>query len=82
MHKPLESVIALARFELNQSQTEELHGLLKAEQDWQQWLANVELHGLSGFASQHLSTLDLPVPKTTLLGLRALNIRHQAAAAG
>lgn len=80
MHKPLESVIALARFSLSGLYLERAVKLLKAETDWQTWLNQVELHGLSGFVNQHVLQHDLPVPTTTRMSLKALNVRHKAAA--
>ena len=47
--------------------------------DWQSWMEQIELHGLSGFASQHVAAYNLPVPAQQQLALKALNIRHRAA---
>ena len=54
---------------------------LKAENDWQAWLDNVELHGVSGLANKHIDEHDLPIPTALRMQLKALKIRHTAAAA-
>jgi len=79
MSKPLDSVIALARFSLNSEQQVLAAELLAAESDWSLWLRQIELHALAGFAAQHITQYKLPVPNTMLLKLRALNLRHRLA---
>lgn len=80
MPAPQKSVVALARFDLNQVQIEYAHAQLKAVTDWTSWINQIELHGLSGFANKHIREHDLPVPKETKMSLRGLTIRHQATA--
>jgi len=80
MHKPLESVIALAQFSLSGVYLDNANRLLKTETDWPRWLNHIELHGLSGFANQHIEQHNLPVPTNIRMSLKALNIRHKSAA--
>ena len=80
MPAPQKSVVALARFDLNQTQVEHAHTQLKLVRDWTIWLNQIETHGLSGFANQHIRDHDLPVPKQIKMGLRALTVRHKASA--
>ena len=77
---PRPSVIALARFSLQDQSLKTAIAELKREQDWAEWLANVELHGLSGFVNKHLDEHDLPIPTPIRLQLKALKVRHTAAA--
>ena len=77
---PRPSVIALARFSLQDQSLKTAIAELKREQDWDEWLANVELHGLSGFVNKHLDEHDLPIPTAMRLQLKALKVRHTAAA--
>ncbi len=81
MYKPIDSVISLARFELDAAAQAHAAMLLESVTQWNVWLEQIELHGLSGFASKHITEANLPVPATTKLSLKALNIRHRAAAA-
>jgi len=76
---PLPSVAVLARFELDDEHLNKAKKLLLAEQDWQRWINQIELHGLSGFANDHIVTHQLPVPDAVLLPLKALKARHKAA---
>lgn len=78
--KPRPAVIALAQFSLQAECLTAAVAALEAEDDWQEWLANVELHGLSGLANKHLSEHDLPIPGAVAMQLKALKIRHTAAA--
>jgi len=80
MHKPLESVVALAHFTLQEESLHNAKALLEQESNWDRWLKHVELHGLSGFAAKHIREHKLPVPKSTVIGLGALVIRHKQAA--
>lgn len=80
MHTPLPSIIALARFSFAESELTLVRLQLDGVSDWQEWLDQVELHGLSGFVNKALSEFDLPIPKVIQLSLRALKVRHQAAA--
>ncbi len=77
---PRPSVIALARFSLQDQSLKTAIAELKREKDWAEWLANVELHGLSGFVNKHLDEHDLPIPTAIRLQLKALKVRHTAAA--
>lgn len=79
MHKPLDSVVALARFSLNEPELQNARALLAKQSDWQAWTNQVELHGLSGFVSKHIREHDLDVPRDIKMGLRALNMRHKMA---
>ena len=79
MHKPLPSVIALARFSFTDAQLEHARQLLNAETDWQTWIQHVELHGLSGFVNQHLDDYNLPIPGEMRMQLKVLKMRHAAA---
>lgn len=81
MYKPFDSVISLARFELDPAAQDHAAALLDSIKDWGLWLEQIELHGLSGFASKHISECKLPVPAATKLSLKALNMRHRAASA-
>lgn len=78
--KPRPAVIALAQFSLQGESLATAIAQLKAEDDWQEWLANLELHGLSGFANKHVDEHDLPIPTAVRMQLKALKIRHTAAA--
>lgn len=80
MEKTPESVIAMAQFSLSGLHLEHARKLLKSESDWQGWVTHVEQHGLSGFANKHVKQHDLPVPTNVLMSLKALNVRHAAAA--
>ncbi|MFT6408070.1 MAG: hypothetical protein ACJAQ6_001486 [Arenicella sp.] len=79
MHIPLNSVVALARFDLSGEHLLYAQQQLSEETDWQQWLNQIELHGLSGFANKHIETYDLPVPDALIMPLKALKARHTAA---
>jgi len=80
MHIPLPSVIALARYNLVGEHLVAAQKALAQETDWQEWINQIELHGLSGFVNKHLSEHDLPIPDTLLIPLKALKARHTAAA--
>ncbi len=80
MHTPLPSVVALARFSFTETELELAQAELRTVDDWQEWLDQVELHGLSGFINKHLQSHDLSIPPAVKLSLRALKIRHAAAA--
>ena len=79
MHKPLPSVVALARFSFTDAQLEHARELLSAETDWQTWIEHVELHGLSGFVNQHLEDHELPIPEQMHMPLKVLKMRHAGA---
>ncbi len=74
------SVACLARFTLNAEQVEQAAQLLNQETQWRTWLEQIEVHGLSGFANQHIEQHGLPVPTDTVLSVKALNMRHKAIA--
>jgi len=80
MHTPLPSVIALARFDLVGEHLVHAQRCLSQETDWQEWLNQIELHGLSGVVNKHLGEHDLPVPDALIVALKALKARHTAAA--
>ena len=79
MHSPLKSVSALARFELVGQHLERACRELSQEHDWQEWINQVELHGLSGFVNKHMAEHDLPIPDALIDPLRQLKARHTAA---
>lgn len=79
MHTPLLSVICLARFSLDGPYLEYAQQALLAEKDWQEWINQIELHGLSGFANKHLADYDLPIPDALIIPLKALKARHAGA---
>jgi hypothetical protein len=69
----------LARFTLDEPYLEFAQQALMAETDWQEWINQIELHGLSGFANKHLEEHDLPLPDALIMPLKALKIRHASA---
>jgi len=79
MHIPLPSVIALARYELVEEHLVHAQKTLFEETDWQTWINQIELHGLSGFVNKHMSEHDLPIPDALVIPLKALKTRHTAA---
>ena len=79
MHTPLSSVVALARFELVGDHLLHAQQVLSQETDWQEWINQIELHGLSGFVNKHMVEHDLPIPDALRLTLKALKARHKAA---
>jgi len=79
MSPPLPSIVALARFTFTQAELDHAAQALMAETDWQEWINQVELHGLSGFVNKHLADYDLPIPNELRLPLKALKTRHTAA---
>ena len=79
MHTPLPSVICFARFELDEPYLEHAQQALLAETDWQEWINQIELHGLSGFVNRHIEHYDLPLPDALIPPLRALKCRHEGA---
>ena len=81
MPKPLPSVMSLARFELDDAALAYAVRALDDVSNWSLWLGQIEEHGLSGFASKHVSAYELPIPPATKLSLKALNVRHRAASA-
>ena len=80
MHTPLPSVIAFARFDLVGEYIDNAQQQLLQVSDWQEWLNQVELHGLSGFVNKHISDHDLLIPEELRVPLKALKVRHEAAA--
>lgn len=76
----LDSVIALAHFELTDQTLSQLHQKLVNEKDWQTWINQVELHSLSGFAHKHISEHALPIPEQVFDLLEQLKVRHTKAA--
>jgi len=79
MHTPLPSVISLARFELVDAHLEYACKTLSLERDWQEWVNQVELHGLSGIVNRHIAEHDLPIPNALLGPLQELKTRHMGA---
>lgn len=80
MHSPLNSVVALARFELIDQHLDNACRALSQETDWQEWINQVELHGLSGFVNKHMAEHALPIPDALVDPLKQLKARHTAAA--
>lgn len=80
MHKPLESVTALAHFSLSEQDLARAVAALQHETNWQEWINQIELHGLSGFANKHMEEHELPIPEELRMPLKALKVRHQSAA--
>ena len=80
--KPMDSVVALAHMALTPAQASEASALLSAldEQQWPHWLNQIETHGLAGLAAKHISEHAIATPSDIRLSLKALNIRHRAAA--
>ena len=78
----MDSVVALAHMALTASQASAASDLLSglSEEQWPQWLEQIEVHGLSGLASKHISEHGLDTPADIKLSLKALIIRHRAAA--
>ena len=72
MHTPLHSVTALARFELVGDHLLYAKEVLSHETDWQEWINQIELHGLSGFVNKHMDEHKLPIPDALVLPLKAL----------
>ena len=79
MHTPLNSVIALARFELVGDHLLHAKQMLSQETNWQEWINQIELHGLSGFVNKHMAEYELPIPDALIMPLKALKARHTAA---
>ena len=79
MHKPFESVIALARFELSPQEVAHARQSLSEVRAWPVFMEHIELHGLSGIAAKHIRAHDLPLPTEQSRALKALNLRHRAA---
>ena len=77
--KALESVVAFARFELTRKDRNRASQLLLEQQNWQHWIDQIELHGLSGFAYQHTLNYQLPVPDQVVDLLEQLKSRHTKA---
>lgn len=80
MSKPLESVTAFARFSLSEGDLRVAEAALANVTNWQMWLNQVELHGLSGLANKHITEQGLVVPADIKLSLKALMVRHKSAA--
>lgn len=79
MHTPLPSVVCLARFSLSEPYLKVAQQALLEETDWQEWINQIELHGLSGFANKHMEECDLPIPDALIMPLKALKVRHTSA---
>ena len=80
MRKPMDSIVALARLTLSSADASAANRLLAEVAAWPNWLQQIEAHGLSGLASKHIAEHDLTIPADIKVSLRALNIRHRAAA--
>lgn len=79
--KPLlELLQRFARLELSATDVVELNELLVGVDNWQTFLAQAELYTIANFVLRHAEKHDLAIPKATLLGLKALSMRHRAAA--
>ena len=77
-HNPL--LHALTCLELSETQSELVAGLLSQVVDWSGLLSEIELHGLAPLFYHHVSENQLAIPDEQLIALRALNLRHGAAA--
>ncbi|MFT5137957.1 MAG: hypothetical protein ACI8XV_003000 [Arenicella sp.] len=62
--------VASLRLALNETQAK----------DWQALLSQAELYGISNWLLKHCTEQGLAVPKSVLLSLKALSMRHRAAA--
>lgn len=79
MPTPLPSVAAFAQFSIQDEGREHVRDLLLNVPDWQVWIDQIELHGLSGFANKHIGEQRLVVPDALTAPLKALKMRHLAA---
>ena len=77
-HTPL--LHALTCLEMPKTQVELVESHLSQVTDWSGLLGEIELHGLAPLFYQHVSNAQLVVPAEQLMALRALNLRHGAAA--
>lgn len=66
--------------QLSVPQSELIAGFLNKVTDWHGLLNEVELNGLAPLFYQHVKNANLAVPNEPLIALRALNLRHSAAA--
>jgi len=80
LNAPLKSITTLARFDFTDQQLALARSALSEEDDWSLWLQQVELNGLSGVVNEHVHNFGLALPDQVRLSLRALTIRHKAAA--
>ena len=74
------AVSSLARFAFSEEQLSFAHNELSRVTDWRAWVNEVEVNGLSGIVSKHVSEQGLTVPKPVAIQLKALNLRHRQAA--
>lgn len=70
----------LARIELGCKEVDELGVLLAEVNDWNGVIRQAELYAVSGLLFKHVSSLPLKPPLDVMLSLKALSIRHRAAA--
>ena len=78
--KHLQLLQQLARLELSEQQAKNLVPELSVLQDWAGFLRQAELYAISGLILKHVRQHDLPIPSGSLLALKALGLRHRAAA--
>ena len=78
---PLRSLLhKFASFELSVEQVDALSLALEDFGDWEALVSQAELYGISNFLLKHCSEQGLGVPKSFLLSLKALSMRHRSAA--
>ena len=77
---PSKSILMLARFSIPSEDIDVINRSLAEVSDWDHWLADVEVHGLSGIVNQHQKAFGFALPAATKLALKALGLRHAAAA--
>jgi hypothetical protein len=68
----------LTVLELSGPGLEELRTLISAVGDWQAFLREAEVHGLSGLVLKHAEKNVLGIPQPIILNLKALHLRHKA----
>ena len=81
MQTPPSTVSILAQMQLSLADQQHFELSCAQVESWDQWLNQVELHGLSGLLSQHQSTYQFSIPERITLANKALNLRHKSAAA-
>ena len=68
----------LTALDLSSSAVKEISSMLATVSDWDVFLADAELHGLSAIILKHANDYSLEFPETIKLSLRALLLRHNA----
>jgi hypothetical protein len=64
--------------DLSSSTVNEISSMLESVRDWDVFLQEAELHGLSAIILKHANDNNLELPETIKLSLRALLLRHNA----